>query len=197
MGTSGSPASQRKRGRPTAAERAQRRDEIVDAAVRLFVDRGFGHVSLDDVAATAHVAKRTIYTYFGDRSDIFVAAVERLRQRTLDLAAETSDDLATLATTIVQTLHSDEAIGLHRLMVTEAHAFPDLAARFYRDGPEAYVRALGDRLPRPDPALATALFTLLLGEPHRQRLLGLRAAPGRAQARAHARAALTRLGLDV
>ncbi|MFU8854429.1 TetR/AcrR family transcriptional regulator [Micromonospora sp. SL1-18] len=196
MSTSPSQAPRRKRGRPTEAERTQRRDEILDAAVRLFVAGGFGQVSLDDVAATAHVAKRTIYSYFGDRTEIFVAAVERLRRRTLDLTGGEDDTLTELAAKIVSALHSDEAIGLHRLMVTEAHAFPELAKRFYRDGPESYIRALGERLPEPDPDLARALFTLLLGEPHRQRLLGLRAAPTQAEARGHAIAALTQLGLD-
>ncbi|WP_232071032.1 TetR/AcrR family transcriptional regulator C-terminal domain-containing protein [Phytohabitans flavus] len=111
------------------------------------------------------------------------------------LVAMIADTLAELAAKIVLTLHSDEAIGLHRLMITEAHSFPDLAKRFYRDGPQAYITALNERLPEPDTAQAQALFTLLLGEPHRQRLLGLRAAPSRATAAAHARAALAQLSL--
>ncbi len=185
----------RKRGRPTGAERARRRDEILDAAVELFVDRGFQGVALDDVATRARVTKRTIYAYFGDRAEIFVAAVERLRRRTLDLAGGPDDSLEQLAVRIVQALHSDEGIGLHRLMITEAYAFDDLAARFYRDGPTAYIAALRDRLPEPDQELARSLFTLLLGERHRQRLLGLRPAPTPRQAREQARAALRLLGL--
>ncbi|MFG2738113.1 TetR/AcrR family transcriptional regulator [Streptomyces carpaticus] len=196
MVSTGEPsAPRRKRGRPTEAERALRRDEILDAAVRLFTARGFAQVSLDDVAATAHVAKRTIYGYFGDRTEIFIAAVERLRGRALALAEEGEDTLDQLATEIVHTLHSDEAVGLHRLMVTEAYAFPALAERFYRDGPVSYVNALIERLPGRDRDLAGALFSLLLGEPHRQRLLGLRAAPTRAEAEGLATAALVRLGL--
>ncbi|MFB4195532.1 TetR/AcrR family transcriptional regulator [Streptomyces carpaticus] len=196
MVSTGEPsAPRRKRGRPTEAERALRRDEILDAAVRLFTARGFAQVSLDEVAATAHVAKRTIYGYFGDRTEIFIAAVERLRGRALALAEEGEDTLDQLATEIVHTLHSDEAVGLHRLMVTEAYAFPALAERFYRDGPVSYVNALTERLPGHDRDLAGALFSLLLGEPHRQRLLGLRAAPTRAEAGDLATAALVRLGL--
>ncbi|WP_432974823.1 TetR/AcrR family transcriptional regulator [Dactylosporangium sp. CA-233914] len=188
------PSAPRKRGRPTQAERAQRRDDILDAAVRLLVAGGFSQVTLDDIVAEAHVAKRTIYGYFGDRTEIFLAAVERLRDRTTGLPAE-EDSLAGLAAKIVFALHSDEAIGLHRLMIIEAHSFPDLAKRFYRDGPQAYVTALNERLPEPDPEQAQALFTLLLGEPHRQRLLGLRPAPDRAEAAAHAQGALAQLGL--
>lgn len=179
----------RKRGRPTEAERAQRRDDILDAAVRLFAAHGFEQVSLDGVAAEAHVTKRTIYAYVGDRTEIFLAAVERLRDRTLEQPAQ-DDGLAELAAKIVFALHSDEAVGLHRLMIAEAHRFPDLARRFYDDGPRAYTAALNDRLAEPDPARAEALFALLLGEPHRRRLLGLTPPPSRAGAAAHARAAL-------
>jgi len=187
-------ASPRKRGRPTEAERAQRRDDILDAAVRLFIAGGFAQVTLDDIAAEAHATKRTIYVYFGDRTEIFLAAVERLRDRTLEQPAR-DDTLEQLAAKIVFALHSDEAIGLHRLVVTEAHTFPDLAGRFYRDGPQTYVAALNRRLPKPDPARAEALFTVLLGEHHRQRLLGLRPAPNREAASAHARAAIALLDL--
>ncbi|WP_217427996.1 TetR/AcrR family transcriptional regulator [Microlunatus speluncae] len=189
------PAEPRKRGRPTGAERERRRDELLDAAVRLFVERGFQGVSLDDIAAAARVTKRTIYAYFGDRSEIFVAAVERLRLRTIDLAGGPDDSLEQLAVRIVEALHSDQGIGLHRLMITEAHAFDGLAARFYSDGPAAYIAALRVRLPEPDLTLARSLFTLLLGERHRQRLLGLSPAPTPRQSREQARSALRVLGL--
>lgn len=184
----------RKRGRPTEAERAQRRDDILDAAVRLFIDEGFERVTLDDIVVAAHVTKRTIYAYFGDRTEIFLAAVERLRDRTVHEPAH-DDGLGRLAAKIVFTLHSDEAVGLHRLMIAESRRFPELARRFYEDGPRGYIAALQARLAGADPARAETLFALLLGEPHRQRLLGLRPAPGRTAAASHAHAVLTELGL--
>jgi AcrR family transcriptional regulator len=189
------PVPPRKRGRPTDAERSQRRDDILDAAVRLFLAGGFEQVTLDDIAPAARVAKRTIYTYFGDRTEIFLAAVERLRDRTL---APPSDqdriaDLDDLATGIVRALHSDEAVGLHRLMIAESGRFPELAHRFYEDGPRRYIAALAERLPWPDTGRAEraeALFALLLGERHRQRLLGLAPAPSPDAAADHARDAI-------
>lgn len=183
----------RKRGRPTETERAQRRDDILDTAVRLLLDGGFDQVTLDDIAVHARVTKRTIYSFVGDRTEIFLAAVERLRERTLRQAPPDAG-LAQLAEEIVHALHSDEAVGLHRLMIAEAGRFPQLAQRFYDDGPRRYVAALQERLPAGD-ARAEALFALLLGEPHRQRLLGLRPAPDRAAAVAHAAGALDALGL--
>lgn len=185
----------RKRGRPTGDERLQRRDDIIDAAVRLFVRDGFEQVTLDDIAAEAHVTKRTIYGYIGDRTEIFLAAVERLRERTLHPADRADESLAQVAAGVVMTLQSDEAVGLHRLMIAEARRFPELARRFYMEGPQGYIAALQQLLPDHDRARAEALFELLLGESHRQRLLGLRDAPDAVAARAQAKAALAAVGL--
>lgn len=185
----------RKRGRPTVDERVQRRDDIIDAAVRLFVRDGFEQVTLDDIAAAAHVTKRTIYGYIGDRTDIFLAAVERLREQTLHPNHQVDGSLAHVAEGVVLTLHSDEAVGLHRLMIAEARRFPELARRFYEEGPQSYIAALQRLMPDHDRARAEALFELLLGESHRRRLLGLRDAPDAAAARAQAKAALAAVGL--
>jgi AcrR family transcriptional regulator len=185
----------RKRGRPSADERAQRRDDILDAAVRLFIRGGFEQVTLDDIVAEAHVTKRTIYAYIGDRTEIFLAAVERLRERTLR-QAEPDDGLTRLAEDIAFMLQSDEAVGLHSLMIGEARRFPELARRFYEEGPRGYIARLQALLPGDEADRAEQLFALLLGEPHRQRLLGLRPAPDRATAGAQARDALAALGLS-
>lgn len=197
--TDAATAGTRKRGRPTEKERAERRDQILDAAVRLFVANGYRQTSFDDIAPAARVTKRTIYAYFGDKAEVFVASVARLRSRALAAAPEQTS-LADLATRIVLTLHSDEAVGLHRLMIAESGQFPELAAQFYVDGPEGYIGALTARLDGSVPAgarptRAEALFALLLGEPHRRRLLGLTAAPDLRQARRHAQHCLTLLSL--
>lgn len=179
----------RKRGRPTEAERAQRRDEILDAAVKLFVANGFDGVTFDDIREEARVTKRTIYNDFATRSEIFLAAVERLRERALAHPGDGS--LPELAARIVMILHSDEAIDLHRLVIASARDFPELGERFYRDGPQSYIAALRQHAPDH----AEALFTLLLGEPHRRRLLGLTSAPSAAEAAELATAALPLLRL--
>ena len=47
------------------------RDAIVDAAERLFLERGFGAVSMDDLAEAAGVARRTLYNQFASKEEIF------------------------------------------------------------------------------------------------------------------------------
>ncbi|UTX53921.1 TetR/AcrR family transcriptional regulator [Leucobacter aridicollis] len=183
----------RKRGRPTEAERLTRRDHILDAALQAFISRGYGAVTIDEVALAAQVTKRTIYSYFGDKAGIFTAVIERFRAAAAEVQ---SDNIVDTATRIVEVLFSDAAVGMHRLMIAEASQFPDLAAGFYESGPRGYVALLAEHLPgdrAEREVVAEALFGVLLGEPHRRRLLGLQSEPDPAVARAHAERALALL----
>ncbi len=53
-----------------AREKAQRRQEILDAARQEFFERGFHNPTVDDVAARAEVSKGTIYLYFESKEEI-------------------------------------------------------------------------------------------------------------------------------
>jgi AcrR family transcriptional regulator len=48
-----------------------KREQIMQAAEKLFAGRRLHEVTLDDVAREAHVGKGTIYTYFKDKDDLF------------------------------------------------------------------------------------------------------------------------------
>jgi TetR/AcrR family transcriptional regulator, repressor of fatR-cypB operon len=67
-------APKRARGRP--AERPDRRESILDAALRCFVDRGFYGTSMPEIAEAAGVSAGTIYHYF-DSKEALVNAVYR------------------------------------------------------------------------------------------------------------------------
>jgi len=67
----------RRRGRSDAARNRQR---VLDAAGRLFAERGVNCVRMDDVAAAAGVGKGTLYRAFGDKSTlVFTLLDERER----------------------------------------------------------------------------------------------------------------------
>ncbi|MGA1835844.1 TetR/AcrR family transcriptional regulator [Herbiconiux sp. 11R-BC] len=176
-----------KRGRPTAVERERRHTRILDAAVAAFGRAGFERTSLDDIADAAAVTKRTLYVDVGDKAALFAAAVEREHQRIRD-AASVTDSALDVAAELVHVLHSDAAIGLHRAVIAEAVRQPLLAEAFYTAGPRHSIGLLAERFGI-DAERASALYTLLLGEPHRRRLLGLDPAPSRAQSATQARAA--------
>ena len=62
-----------------------RREELLAAGLRLFSDRAYDELSIDDLAAEAGVAKGLVYYYFGSKRGYYVAIVEEaareLRQR--------------------------------------------------------------------------------------------------------------------
>src|SRR5690349_25146799 len=47
------------------------REAIVEAAERLFLERGFGSVTMDELAEAAGVARRTLYNQFPSKEEIF------------------------------------------------------------------------------------------------------------------------------
>lgn len=53
-----------------AREKAQRRQEILDAARQEFLERGVGRPTMDDIASRAEVSKGTIYLYFKSKEEI-------------------------------------------------------------------------------------------------------------------------------
>jgi AcrR family transcriptional regulator len=68
----------RKRGRPVDdAQRARRREEILNCAARVFAARGIAGTDMQAVADAAGVAKGTLYLYFPSKEELFLAAVDQ------------------------------------------------------------------------------------------------------------------------
>lgn len=53
-----------------------KRQEILDAAIKLFSERGFEKTTVDEIAARANVGKGTIYLYFENKEQIFLAVIK-------------------------------------------------------------------------------------------------------------------------
>ncbi|WP_100486392.1 TetR/AcrR family transcriptional regulator [Sporolactobacillus pectinivorans] len=52
------------------AAKVMRREQIIDAAEKLFFTKGFERSTMDDVAGTAHFSKRTVYAYFSSKEQL-------------------------------------------------------------------------------------------------------------------------------
>lgn len=72
----------KQRGRPKDdALPARRREEILEAATRLFAERGYADTDTQLLADRLRVGKGTIYRYFASKEELFQAAVDRGMQR--------------------------------------------------------------------------------------------------------------------
>ena len=68
----------RKRGRPVdEAMRAQRREELLASAAKVFAERGYQGTDMQALADEAGVAKGTVYLYFASKEELFLAAVDQ------------------------------------------------------------------------------------------------------------------------
>jgi AcrR family transcriptional regulator len=56
----------------------QRRDQLLDAANELFAERGYEGVSVEDIARAAGVQRGLVHHYFGGRTEVYLALLERL-----------------------------------------------------------------------------------------------------------------------
>ena len=57
---------------------AQRREQMLDAANDLFAERGYEEVSVEDIARAAGVTRGLVHHYFGGRTEVYIALLERL-----------------------------------------------------------------------------------------------------------------------
>ncbi|GMU77373.1 MAG: TetR family transcriptional regulator [Acidimicrobiia bacterium] len=84
----------------TATARASRREEILDAATRLFSERGFGPTGIDDIGEAVGITGPAVYRYFDSKDDLLVAVLERATQHAAAIVprarAEARDDAEAL-----------------------------------------------------------------------------------------------------
>jgi len=74
---------------PTARRlpRAIREQQMLDAAVRVFSQRGFHAASMDDIADAAGISKPMVYAYLGPKEETFVACLHREGTRLMEAIA--------------------------------------------------------------------------------------------------------------
>jgi AcrR family transcriptional regulator len=70
------------RSRMTSAER---REQLIDIARRLFAERGFEGTSIEEIAHRAEVSKPVVYEHFGGKEGLYAVVVDREVRQLLDL----------------------------------------------------------------------------------------------------------------
>ena len=134
-------AAPRSRGRPRDPDK---REAILEAAARLFAERGIAPTSMEAVAERADVSKMTVYSNFRDKAEllkaVFARNMARLRYDELTAApdAETAvERLVEYGEKFVGFLTRPEIVASARAMAESARDIPELAAAFYEAGPQA------------------------------------------------------------
>ena len=128
------------------------RAAILDAATALFLRDGFRATTMDNIAETAGVSKRTVYNNFADKEtlfrDVVMAATGLAEEFATDAAAALTDPgdlpavLSALARRLAVAATSPRVVRLRRLLIGESRLFPDLAAEYYRLAPGRVMSAL-------------------------------------------------------
>jgi TetR/AcrR family transcriptional repressor of mexJK operon len=143
-------------GRPRAADVEARLNDLKQTAGRLFLENGYGNVSLEMIAREARVAVRTIYIKFGGKNGLLSALLQDKRAQffaDMDMdrdqrpLREVLDDFATR---LYSLLTSPEATALQRMLAAEARADPQMVETFFALGPNVTRDAIARFLKRPD-----------------------------------------------
>lgn len=117
-----------------------RPQEILEAAMAVFAQKGFAAARMEDIAARAGVAKGTIYLYFDTKEAVFKALVRESIGGALGRVNDTLSGfdgpsallLHTALSTVAQLIVMTDRVVLPKIVLAEAGNFPDIV-RFYRD----------------------------------------------------------------
>lgn len=126
-------------GRPPRELAGEVESRILDAARRVFLERGLAGASIDEIAELACAGKPTIYARFPGKEALFTAVV--MRKVAANVArfanfvpagATIEERLASVGAAVLQQLLAGDTVGLLRLSIAEARRFPDLASSVHR-----------------------------------------------------------------
>ncbi|MBK1614022.1 TetR family transcriptional regulator [Rubrivivax gelatinosus] len=125
---------------PRRRRKEARPQELLAAALALFVEKGYAATHSDEVARRAGVSKGTLYLYYPSKDELFKAVVRATLSNLIAEAAQLAEQhQGTTAELLLQIgaiwwerIGSRPAAGLHRVLLAELPHFPELQ-RFYAD----------------------------------------------------------------
>jgi AcrR family transcriptional regulator len=179
---------------PSRGER--RREKLLEAARRVFLEKGFEGATLDQVIARAGGSRATLYGQFGGKEGLFAAIIAAICD---DIQApitggmgsdrDPGTALRAFALRFMTRLMEPESLALYRLVIAESRRFPELGARVFAAGPERAARSLAEylraetragRLVVRDPDAAVCVFLeMIKGDLHTRALFGAGRSPSR------------------
>lgn len=127
---------------PVPRDARDRRQWILQEATRLFLEEGYGSATTNALVARVGGSKSTIYSYFRSKPQLFGAVVDHVLVQ-LKTATDGYDPpgrnlqecLANLGMRLQAIVLSDDHIALARMVIGEAHRFPEVGAIYHEHGP--------------------------------------------------------------
>jgi AcrR family transcriptional regulator len=160
--------------RPESLPSDDKRRQILNAASRIFMAKGYEGASMSDIAQEAGVSKGTLYVYFTNKEALFGAAVQ---QYSRDHAAHIFDSLSpgialdealrACGRRYMELVLTPDVQAVYRVVIAESHKFPELGRAFFEAGPARNIARLGQflrartetgELALDDPDLAASQF---------------------------------------
>lgn len=151
-------AENQRRADPARPAPRFRREELLTAATRLFAERGFASVGIDDIGAAGGIAGPSIYHHFTSKVDLLAEVMMRgsdeLQHRLAQAQAETSTAVAALdrllRSYVDYSFAHDDIVDL---LITEAAHLPERERRTIRRAQHDYVAAWVGLLEKTEPGL--------------------------------------------
>jgi AcrR family transcriptional regulator len=182
--------SRPKAGRPTREQAEQRHEELLDHALDIFLDNGFERSTIEAIAASVGMTKRTVYARYEDKTALFKAAlqraIDRWNLRYEEMQSEVVGDLEEMLTRIARSrialVMTPEGLKLQRILNTESYRFPDIFTMAYARASQSVIGHLialfrhheeTGELATGDPVrAATSFMSMVVGGPTRQIVSG-------------------------
>jgi AcrR family transcriptional regulator len=154
-----------------------KRDGIVDAAMAVFLEKGYEAASMSDIARRAGGSKATLYSYFASKEALYVEVMDvrcsaRFEQAfgTLRFDGDLYSTLSRFGVSLFTELLAPDMLATRRNIVHDAGR-SDIGRLFFERGPERGLRRLADflgaqmsagRLRQADPELAARHLLALM-----------------------------------
>ena len=125
-------------GRPTRDYARKRQEQLLEKSFEMFARDGFELTSMDAIAASINMTKRTIYARYKDKGELFEASVKRVIERlyipTDVLRAADTGELETTLIAIarmrIKNNLSRDGLHLQRTVASEAFRFPKIFSAY-------------------------------------------------------------------
>lgn len=139
-------------GRPTREQAEQRKIELLDKTLDLFLEKGYERTSIEEIAASVGMAKRTVYTLHSSKKSLFLAALRKaiddwlVPVQTLkdNETQDVEESLLRIGKILIDNVLTSQGLRLLRITNAESTHMPEISLYTYKNGTEPTLSYLSD-----------------------------------------------------